>query len=125
MLLRKIAQICEYDKEQCTWQEMIVLATLKLAIEGKSSALREVWERLGGQVPSPEEEVSYPTRIVVRYVSPNNNPAALSRREQFAGHDPAQHTKVFATNRPAGNRTGIGNADLRCCLRPNSIGRNE
>jgi len=78
LLRKKIAQICEDDKEQRTWQEMIVLATLKLAMEGNSSALREVWERLGGQVPPPEEEPSYPTRIVVRYVSPNKNPAALS-----------------------------------------------
>jgi hypothetical protein len=31
---RDIAQICEYDKQQRTWQEMIVLATLRLAIEG-------------------------------------------------------------------------------------------
>jgi Family of unknown function (DUF5681) len=77
ILRKKIAQICEYDKQQRTWQEMIVLATLKLAMEGNSSALREVWDRLGGQVPprSPEEEASYPTRIVVEYVSPDKNPA--------------------------------------------------
>ena len=79
LLRKKMAQICEYDKQQRPWQEMIVLATLKLAMEGNSSALREVWERLGGQVPpSPEEEPSYPTRIVVQYVSPKKNPAALS-----------------------------------------------
>jgi Family of unknown function (DUF5681) len=80
LLREKIAQICEYDKQQRTWQEMIVLATLRLAIEGNSSALREVWERLGGQVPPPssEEEASYPTRIVVKYVRPIENPAALS-----------------------------------------------
>jgi Family of unknown function (DUF5681) len=74
LLREKITQICEYDKQQRTWQEMIVLATLKLAMEGNSSALREVWERLGGSAPIPEE-----ARIVVRYdQSPIKNPAALS-----------------------------------------------
>jgi hypothetical protein len=63
LLREKINQICEYDKQQRTWQEVIVLATLKLAMEGNSSALREVWERLGGGAPIPEEEV----RIVVQY----------------------------------------------------------
>jgi len=76
LLREKIAQICEYDKQERTWQEMIVLATLRLAIEGNSSALREVWERLGA--PSPEEEASYPTRIRVEFVeSPYKNPVAL------------------------------------------------
>jgi Family of unknown function (DUF5681) len=76
LLREKITQICEYDKQQRTWQEMIVLATLKLAMEGNSSALREVWERLGGKAPIPEEEV----RLVVQYdQSPIKNPAALSR----------------------------------------------
>jgi hypothetical protein len=78
LLREKIAQICEFDKQQRTWQEMIVLATLKLAMEGNSSALREVWERLGGKVPIPEQEVSDSMRIVVDYVdSPIKNPAAL------------------------------------------------
>jgi hypothetical protein len=36
---------------------------LRLAIEGNSSALREVWERLGTSIP--DEEMSYPPRIVV------------------------------------------------------------
>src|SRR5215471_3667677 len=53
LLREKMAQICEYDKQQRSWQEMIVLATLKLAMEGNSSALREVWERLGGNAPIP------------------------------------------------------------------------
>ena len=75
LLREKMAQICEYDKQQRSWQEMIVLATLKLAMEGNSSALREVWERLGGNAPIPEE-----ARITVRYVeSPIKNPAALAR----------------------------------------------
>jgi hypothetical protein len=41
LLREKIAQICEYDKQQRTWQEMIILATLRLAIERNSSALRK------------------------------------------------------------------------------------
>jgi len=38
-----------YDKQQRTWQEMVILAT-RLAIEGNSSALREVWSRVDGKV---------------------------------------------------------------------------
>jgi uncharacterized protein DUF5681 len=78
LLREKLAEVCEYDKQQRTWQDMIVLATLKLAMEGNSSALREVWDRLGA--PSPEEIASPPVRLVVRYEdSPIKNPAALSR----------------------------------------------
>src|SRR5262249_45525149 len=78
LLREKMDQICEYDKQQRTWWEIIVLATLKLAMEGNSSALREVWERLGGKVPIPEQEVSDPVRIVVQYEdSPIKNPSAL------------------------------------------------
>src|SRR5262249_11824005 len=59
LLRQKMEQICEYDKQQRTWRDVIVLATLKLAMKGNSSALREVWERLGGKVPIPEEQGSY------------------------------------------------------------------
>jgi Family of unknown function (DUF5681) len=81
LLREKIAQICEYDKQQRTWQEMIVLATLRLAIEGNSSALREVWDRVDGKVTQLilEEEASYPAKLRVEFVeSPIKNPAALS-----------------------------------------------
>jgi Family of unknown function (DUF5681) len=77
LLREKMEQICEYDKQQRTWREMIVLATLKLAMEGNSSALREVWERLGGKVPIPEEQVSDPPRLRVEFVdSPYLNATA-------------------------------------------------
>lgn len=36
-----------------TWKELIVLATLKLALEGNHSALKEVWERMEGKVVQP------------------------------------------------------------------------
>src|SRR5262245_64931630 len=38
------------DKEGRTWKELIVLATLKLAMKGNAAALREVWERVDGKV---------------------------------------------------------------------------
>src|SRR5262249_7396608 len=68
LLHEKMKQICEYDKQQRTWGEMIVLSTLKRALEGNSSALREVWERVGGKVPIPEEQVSDPSRLTVEFV---------------------------------------------------------
>ena len=75
LLHKKIAQICEYDKQQRTWEDMLVVATLRLAMEGNPSALRVVWERLGGQVPppSPEEEARDPTLRVEFVHSPFQN----------------------------------------------------
>jgi hypothetical protein len=39
-----------YDK---TWSELIVIATMSLAIKGNATALREVWERSDGKVLQP------------------------------------------------------------------------
>jgi Family of unknown function (DUF5681) len=33
-----------------TWSELIVMATMSLAIQGNATALREVWERFDGRV---------------------------------------------------------------------------
>ena len=66
LLREKIAQICEYDKQERTWQEMIVLATLRLAIEGNSSALREVWERLWAPTFAPMTKFSLARRGVAK-----------------------------------------------------------
>jgi len=59
---------------------MIILATLRLAIEGNSSALREVWGRIDGKVTDliPEQEAPHPTTLRVHFVdSPIKNPAAV------------------------------------------------
>jgi len=33
-----------------TWKELIVIATLRLAMKGNAAALREVWDRVDGKV---------------------------------------------------------------------------
>src|SRR5262245_64755542 len=38
------------DKERRTWMELVVAATLRLAIKGNAAALREVWDRVDGKV---------------------------------------------------------------------------
>jgi hypothetical protein len=101
LLREKIAQICEYDKQQRTWQEMIILATLRLAIEGNSSALREVWDRIDGKVTEliPEPEASYPAQIRVEFVEgPIKNPAALTRDGSLAPTTPEAERVVFHDN---------------------------
>jgi hypothetical protein len=49
LLQEEIGKICPADREKRTWKELIVLATLQLAIKGNATALREVWERLDGK----------------------------------------------------------------------------
>ena len=46
----EIEKINPRDKEKRTWKELIVIATLKLAMKGNAAALREVWERVDGKV---------------------------------------------------------------------------
>ena len=43
-------QLGTTKKSGRTWQEWIVIATLRLAMKGNSVALREVWERCDGKV---------------------------------------------------------------------------
>ena len=50
LLKEEIAKICPADREKRTWKELMVLATLQLAIKGNAAALKEVWERLDGKV---------------------------------------------------------------------------
>ena len=46
----EIEKIDPDDKEGRTWRELVVLATIRLAIQGNSTALKEVWDRLDGKV---------------------------------------------------------------------------
>ena len=41
--------MCPADREKRTWKELIVRATLQLAMKGNATALKEVWERLDGK----------------------------------------------------------------------------
>lgn len=54
-LREEIDKICPHDKQGRTWTEVIVFATLRLAMTGNSTALKEVWERIDGKVTIPLE----------------------------------------------------------------------
>ena len=47
--------MCQTDWQKRTWKELIVLATLQLAMKGNATALKEVWERLDGKVLQSEK----------------------------------------------------------------------
>ncbi len=58
LLKEEITRVNQEDKEKRTWAQLIVIATMKLAIKGNAAALREVWERIDGKTkntPLPEE----------------------------------------------------------------------
>ena len=51
LLKEELEKICPAEKANGrTWKEMIVLATMRLAISGKAEALKEVWQRTDGRV---------------------------------------------------------------------------
>ena len=50
LLKEEIKKICPADRQKRTYEELMVLATLQLAMKGNAVALKEVWERLDGKV---------------------------------------------------------------------------
>jgi hypothetical protein len=54
LLRDEIQNVCPADREQRTWKELVVRATLQLAMKGNAAALKEVWERLDGKVLQTE-----------------------------------------------------------------------
>lgn len=50
LLKEEIKKICPADRQKRTWEELMVLATLQLAMKGNAAALKEVWERLDGKI---------------------------------------------------------------------------
>ncbi len=50
LLKEEIEKICPFNKENKTWLQLTVEATMRLAIQGNSTALKEVWERIDGKV---------------------------------------------------------------------------
>src|SRR5262249_2297212 len=50
LLKEELEKVSSADKDGRTWKELIVLATLKLAMKGNAAALREVWDRVDGKV---------------------------------------------------------------------------
>ena len=54
LLKDEIKKICPADRQKRTWEELMVLATLQLAMKGNATALKEIWERLDGIVLQTE-----------------------------------------------------------------------
>ena len=50
LLKAELDKINPEDTEGRTWRELIVMATLKLAVAGNKTALKEVWDRSDGRV---------------------------------------------------------------------------
>ncbi len=55
LLKEEIAKICPADRGNRTWRELMVLATLQLALKGNATALKEIWERLDGKILQTEK----------------------------------------------------------------------
>src|SRR3989338_1442442 len=55
LLREEIKKICPADRQKRTWKELIVWATLQLAMKGNATALKEVWERLDGKILQTEK----------------------------------------------------------------------
>jgi hypothetical protein len=53
LLQKEIEKICPGDKQGRTWKELIVIATMTLAMKGNATALKEIWERMEGKVTQP------------------------------------------------------------------------
>ena len=53
LLKIEIEKTCPDDDSGRSWKERIVLATMRLAMQGNAAALREIWERLDGKIPQP------------------------------------------------------------------------
>lgn len=51
LLREEIVKICPADKQNRTWGEIVMRATLQLAMKGNQTALKEIWERLDGKIP--------------------------------------------------------------------------
>lgn len=71
LLREEIKKICPADRERRTWQELIILATLQLAMKGNGTALKEIWERLDGKTLQLDRLQSAPPhgkQIVIKVV---------------------------------------------------------
>ena len=55
LLREEIEKICPADREKRSWKQLVVLATLQLAMKGNATALKELWERLDGKTMQTEK----------------------------------------------------------------------
>jgi hypothetical protein len=68
LLREEMQRICPADREKRTWKELIVRATLQLAMKGNPTALKEVWERLDGKVLQTEKELGGGKQVTIEVV---------------------------------------------------------
>ena len=53
-LLRiEIEKISPEDADGRTWKELIVISTMRLALQGNATAMKEVWDRIDGKITQP------------------------------------------------------------------------
>jgi hypothetical protein len=50
LLKEEIERVVPEDPKGRTWKELLVLATMQLALKGNRGALKEIWERMDGKV---------------------------------------------------------------------------
>lgn len=87
LLKEELETINSADREGRTWKELIVLATLRLAMKGNPAALREVWDRTDGKVRQDIGlEVDVSTEID-RCIAEGRQRAARRNRELVTAGD--------------------------------------
>jgi hypothetical protein len=45
--------VCPADKEKRTYKQLLVLASLQLALKGSPTAFKEIWDRVDGKILQP------------------------------------------------------------------------
>lgn len=65
LLKEEIKKANPQDKKKRTWAELIVIATMKLAIKGNPAALREVWDRIDGKAKDTVPNDDKPFQLII------------------------------------------------------------
>lgn len=66
LLKEELQKINPQDKQKRTWAQLIILATMKLALKGNAAALKEVWDRIDGKIKDLPIEEEKPFQIFVK-----------------------------------------------------------
>jgi hypothetical protein len=59
-------KVCPEDRLGRTFEELVVQATMRLAMKGNATALNVVWDRLDGKLAPLPEEPEAPGHIVLK-----------------------------------------------------------
>ncbi len=98
LLKEEIEKVDPRDRHKRTYRELIVIATMRLAMKGNAAALREVWDRMDGKVKD-EVEMKGSVDLVQRL---------LKGRERLAKHRNRENCRV----RKGENRAQSGHSDV-------------